>query len=67
MSSPHGSTPAAWTAVAITLIGFTVGGIAMVIGPSWPTFWVGTGLVLIAPVVGKVMSAAGLGGDRSEG
>ena len=61
MASHHGSTPAAWTAVVIALVGFTVGGIAMVIGPHWPTFWVGVGLIVVAPLVGKIMSSAGMG------
>lgn len=59
----HGSSPAAWTAVLICLIGFTVGGIGLVIGPNWPTFAVGVALTLVSGVVGKVMSMAGLGGD----
>ena len=65
MAHHHGSTPAAWTAVVISLIGFTVGGIGMVIGPSWPTFWVGCALILVGPIVGKVMSSAGQGGESS--
>ena len=36
----HGNTPAAWTGVLIILVGFVVGGLALVIG-SWPMFWVG--------------------------
>ena len=59
----HGSTPAAWTAVVLALVGFTVGGIALMIGPSWPTFWVGVGLLPLALVVGMVMAAAGMGSD----
>ncbi len=66
MSDSHGSTPAAWTAVAVCLVGFTIGGVALVIGPSWVMFWVGCALVLVSPIVGLVMSSAGLGGDRSE-
>jgi len=61
MASHHGSTPAAWTAVVISLVGFTVGGVAMVIGPNWPAFWVGTALVVVSPLVGKIMSGAGMG------
>ncbi len=61
MATHHGSTPAAWTAVVISLIGFTVGGIAMVIGPNWPAFWVGCGIVVAAPLVGMIMAGAGLG------
>jgi len=55
-SHSHGSTPAAWAAVVVTLVGFTVGGIGMVLGPNWPTFWVGCALILVGPLVGKVMS-----------
>lgn len=57
----HGSTPAAWTAVTICLIGFTVGAIGMIIGPSWVVFGVGVALVLVGAPVGKVLSLAGLG------
>ncbi len=57
----HGSTPAAWTAVAIVLIAFTVGGVALMIGPNWVLFWVSAALLPVAAIVGKVMSAAGLG------
>jgi hypothetical protein len=57
----HGSTPAAWTAVAIVLIAFTVGGVALMIGPNWVLFWVSVALLPVAAIVGKVMAAAGLG------
>ncbi|MFD1826630.1 MULTISPECIES: HGxxPAAW family protein [Mumia] len=57
----HGSSPAAWTAVVICLIGFTVGGVALLMGPNWVLFWVGVALTLGSAVVAKVMSAAGLG------
>lgn len=57
----HGSTPAAWTAVAIVLIAFTLGGVALMIGPNWVLFWVSVALLPVAVIVGKVMSAAGLG------
>lgn len=57
----HGSSPAAWTAVVICLIGFTVGGVALLMGPNWVLFWIGVGLTLGSVVVAKVMSAAGLG------
>lgn len=63
MAQHHGSTPAAWTAVVLCLLGFTVGGIGLVVGPSWPTFWVGLGMIVVAPLVGKVMSTTGLGED----
>ena len=58
----HGNTPAAWTAVLIILVGFTVGGIGLVVG-SWPTFWVGVAIGVMGPVAGKVMQRMGLGAD----
>jgi hypothetical protein len=57
----HGSTPAAWTAVTIVLVAFTLGGVALMIGPSWVLFWASVALLPIAVIVGKVMQAAGLG------
>jgi hypothetical protein len=57
----HGSTPAAWTAVTIVLIAFTLGGVALMIGPSWLLFWASVALLPVAVIVGKVMQAAGLG------
>lgn len=57
----HGSTPAAWAAVIICLVGFTVGAVGLMMNPAWIVFWVGLGLVLVAGPVGKVLSAAGLG------
>ena len=65
MSSTHGSTPAAWSAVVVCLVGFTVGGIGLVI-PSATVFWVGIALLPLSLIVGKGMSAAGFGADRTE-
>lgn len=56
----HGSTPAAWTAVILILLGFCIGGAGLVIG-TWTVFWVGVALVLVACVVGKVMQVMGMG------
>jgi hypothetical protein len=57
----HGSTPAAWTAVTIALVAFTLGGVALMIGPSWVLFWVSVALLPVAAIVGKVMQTAGVG------
>lgn len=60
MSSHHGNTPAAWTAVVIILLGFFVGGIGMVIGSElW--FWVGVALWPVGAIAGKVMQRMGMG------
>ena len=62
MSAHHGNTPAAWTAVVVALIGFTVGGVGLMLQPvSYPVFWVGVALVVAAAVVFLVMDRMGLG------
>ncbi|HET7141699.1 MAG TPA: hypothetical protein VFJ03_04380 [Candidatus Limnocylindria bacterium] len=42
----HGR-PISWVAVSLMMVGFLVGGLALVFGPSWVVFWVGAGLVAI--------------------
>jgi zinc transporter ZupT len=62
MSAHHGNTPAAWTAVAVALIGFVVGGVGLMLSPvSYPIFWVGVGLNVVAGVLFVVMTKMGLG------
>lgn len=62
----HGSTPAAWTAVAIVLAAFTLGAIAMVLGPNWVLFWISVGLAFAGGLVGKVMQLLGFGADPGD-
>ena len=64
MADTHESSTAAWAAVVVALVGFAVGGLGLVLGPNWLLFWVGLGLVVVAPVVGLVLGAAGLGAGR---
>lgn len=49
----HGGTPAAWIAVTVVVIGFVVGGVALVVA-SVPTFFVGVGVIAVGAVFGKV-------------
>ncbi|MBS2537284.1 hypothetical protein KGQ20_31455 [Catenulispora sp. NF23] len=56
----HGSTPAAWTAVFLCIVGFLIGGAGLVIGTPALAI-VGGAIAVVSPVVGKVMSAMGLG------
>ncbi|AEN09382.1 MULTISPECIES: HGxxPAAW family protein [unclassified Streptomyces] len=58
--SSHGHTPAAWTGVIISFIGFCVAGVFMV-AASPAGFWAGIGVVLLGGVVGFAMKSAGLG------
>ena len=63
MSSNHGNTPAAWTAVVVGLAAFVVGGIGLILH-SWTVFWVGVVLAPVAIVLGAILSKAGLGSSH---
>lgn len=56
----HGSTPAAWTAVVIITVAFTLGTLAVVFA-NWLLFWVAAAMVVLGAIVGKVMSMMGFG------
>ena len=43
-----------WVAVVIIVIGFLLGGVALVAGTIWPLFWTGVGVV----VVGSILAAS---------
>ncbi|MFD5781558.1 HGxxPAAW family protein [Streptomyces sp. NPDC126933] len=58
--SSHGHTPAAWTGVTISFIGFCISGVFMV-AANQLGFWAGLVVVLLGGVVGLGMKAAGLG------
>lgn len=60
MSASHGSTPAAWTAVGIMLVGFLIGGLALPLDLPW-LFVVGMVVVVMGAVSGKVLQMMGLG------
>ncbi|MEV6649716.1 HGxxPAAW family protein [Streptomyces sp. NPDC051219] len=58
--SSHGHTPAAWTGVTISFIGFCISGAFMVLANPLG-FWAGLVVVALGGVVGMAMKAAGLG------
>lgn len=60
----HGSTPAAWTAVAIITLAFVLGTLAVMMG-NWALFWASAGLVVVGAVAGKVLAMMGLGKART--
>ncbi len=64
MADSHGHTPAAWTAVAIMLVGFTVCAVALPVAQPW-LFFVGVGLVILGAFAGKIMSMMGMGSTVS--
>ncbi len=59
----HGRTPAAWAGVSIALVGFLLGGFAIVDNQNWVLFWIGAALCVIALVVAGVMQKLGYGAD----
>jgi hypothetical protein len=60
MSDNHGNTPAAWTAVAVALVGFAVGGAGLMLNPiSYLVFWIGVALNVVAGVLFVVMAKMG--------
>jgi len=44
---PFHGRPVSWVAVTIIMVGFLIGGLALVFGPTWWLFWTGLGLVVI--------------------
>lgn len=64
MASDHGHTPAAWTGVIISFIGFCVAGVFMVADNPFG-FWAGCAVILLGAVVGGAMRLAGLGKKES--
>ncbi|WP_245180495.1 HGxxPAAW family protein [Streptomyces montanisoli] len=58
--SSHGHTPAAWTGVIISFIGFCAGG-GLMVADNPVGFWVSMGVVLLGGVVGVIMKYMGLG------
>lgn len=60
MSSNHGNTIAAWTGVAVAMLGFVVGGIGLMFNPvSMPVFWVGVAIGVASIVVYAAMVKLG--------
>lgn len=44
--------PISWAVVAVILIGFIIGGLGLVFGPTWWLFWVGAIIVVVGTAVG---------------
>lgn len=61
----HGHSPAAWTAVIIMLVAFTIGAIAFFFDAS-VIVWAAAGLAVVGLIVGWIMKRAGygVGGDK---
>lgn len=60
----HGSSPAAWIAVTIMLIGVALGTVALFLN-VWPLVYLGGLLIPVGLLVGWVLKKAGFGVDGS--
>jgi hypothetical protein len=49
--SYHGRT-VSWVAVSLILVGFIVGGLALVFGPTWWVFWLGCAIAAVGGLLG---------------
>jgi hypothetical protein len=56
----HGHSPAAWTAVTIMLIAFTIGTVAFFFSIAW-VVWASAGLALFGWILGGILAKAGYG------
>jgi hypothetical protein len=61
----HGNSPAAWTAVVIMLVAFTIGTFAFWFDVAW-VVWASVGLLVLGPIVGLILARMGYGvnGDK---
>lgn len=58
----HGNSPAAWTCVAVMLVGTIVSCIAFVMGESATLlFWIGVGVIAVGLILGVVLKNVGYG------
>ncbi|MFC5753066.1 HGxxPAAW family protein [Actinomadura rugatobispora] len=51
----HAGRPKSWVAVAVIFVGFTVGGVALCVGPNWPMFWAGAVVIALGGVLSLIV------------
>jgi hypothetical protein len=56
----HGHTPAAWTGVVVSFVGFCVNGAGLIMA-SQLVFWLGVAIILGGGAAGLAMKMAGMG------
>jgi 4-hydroxybenzoate polyprenyltransferase len=50
MSDHNTGRLTSWIAVMVIVAGFIVGGLGLILGPSWVMFWVGVGIVVVGGI-----------------
>ncbi|WP_382305635.1 HGxxPAAW family protein [Herbiconiux sp. UC225_62] len=63
----EGHSPAAWTAVIVSLVGIAIGTVAFVLDIQW-LVWGGAGLAVVGFILGWVLARMGYGvnGSRTQ-
>jgi len=56
----HGHSPAAWIAVTIMLVAFSIGTVAFFLDVAW-LVWASVGLLVVGALMGWVLAKAGYG------
>lgn len=46
----HGRT-VSWVAISVVIVGFLVGGLGLIAGPTWWAFWTGAGLAVLGMLI----------------
>jgi hypothetical protein len=46
-SESHHGRPVSWVAVGLMMAAFLVGGLGLILGPTWWLFWVGVGMCAV--------------------
>jgi hypothetical protein len=47
----HHGSPLSWTAVVVIIIGFIIGGVALVPHPTWWLFYLGVGIAVVGCIM----------------
>ncbi|MEU4404639.1 HGxxPAAW family protein [Streptosporangium sp. NPDC023963] len=50
-SGGHGGRASSWLAVTVILLGFTIAGVALCLGPNWPLLWMGTAVCVMGGIL----------------
>ncbi|MEU3163966.1 HGxxPAAW family protein [Streptosporangium sp. NPDC006930] len=50
-SGGHGGRASSWLAVTVILLGFTIAGVALCLGPNWFVFWMGAAVCAMGGVL----------------
>jgi hypothetical protein len=48
----HGASVGSWIACLIIVVGFVLGGVALVIW-NWPMFWISVGVIVVGAIVAR--------------